>query len=104
MGPHENTYKSFRAYEKREKHPAPKIIANLGRIDLIKEGQFDALIEGFSKYSAHHKTIDIQKDLFLEDSILLGPRLIVEKIWKKLGLDKILQEAGCWVAKNGLLH
>jgi len=75
---------------KGKTHPQHKTIATLGRIDHIKEGQYDALIAALAKYSEKMKVLDLQKDIHLNATIKLGPRLVAEHIWNKLGLPTIL--------------
>lgn len=76
---------------KGKKNPQQKIMASLGRLDQIKEGQFDALIKGLAELPTKLKLLDMDENLFMEDSFKLGPRLIVEHLWKKLNLPEILK-------------
>ena len=69
------------------------ILFNFGRIDkLAQKGQLDRMIELLVSFSEKYKLNDLQPELFNEKVIYYGPMLIFQKLWKELGLKKIMQE------------
>jgi transposase len=67
-----------------------KVIATLGREDeLTHQGKIDDIIKSMSKYSEKIILIDKNKESF-KKSYILGPILILNSIWNKLGLNNIL--------------
>ena len=77
-----------------KKNPSHEVIANLGRMDLIKEGHIDTLVQNLAKFTIRSKVVDLEQDLFFQEGVNLGPRMILEHIWKKLGLPFILDGLG----------
>lgn len=68
-----------------------KVIATLGREDeLTKNGNIDEIIQSISKYSEKFILLDKNKEAF-KKSYILGPILILNSIWKKLGMDQTLK-------------
>ena len=84
--------KSYRL--KGKKHPRQKVLASLGRVDELQNGELDSLIKFLSETLSNLTVLNLQTELFHENSIALGQRKIFDKIWQKLNLDTIFRNAG----------
>ncbi len=69
-----------------------EIVANLGRLERLQEGELDRLIEGLARFS-RRKWIEAQAQSVLASWARdLGPALIFRRLWEELKLDRILKE------------
>jgi len=69
-----------------------RIVANLGRLEKLREGKLDKLIEGLAKFS-RKQWIELKaSSLEAKWAKEYGPALIFRRLWEKLGLDRILRE------------
>lgn len=72
-----------------------RVIATLGRLDALKEtGQLEGLLESLAKFSDHAAVLNAFKSnqITPSNTVHLGPPLVFEKLWKQLGLPKILRQ------------
>ena len=47
-----------------KKYPSHEVIANLGRMDLIKEGHIDTLVQNLAQFTLRSKVLDLEQDFF----------------------------------------
>lgn len=72
-----------------------RVIATLGRLDALKEtGQLEGLLESLAKFSDHAAVLNALKtnQITPTSTVHLGPPLVFERLWKQLGLPKILRQ------------
>lgn len=84
------TYHQIMENQRVNGKPTQKVIANLGRIEDLKEKEVvDRLIAGLAKYS-EHQWIQVQaEELSTEWDKEWGPVLIFRALWEELGLCAI---------------
>ena len=69
-----------------------RILANLGRLEKLQQGQIDQLIEGLARWS-HKQWVQLQANsLDPRWARDLGPALIFRRLWEQLGLPGILRD------------
>jgi hypothetical protein len=71
-----------------------RVIATLGRLDVLKEtGQLDQLVESLARLSDHVAVLNALKtnQITPSSTVHLGPPLVFEKLWKELGVPDILR-------------
>jgi len=66
------------------------VICTLGRLDQLREGQLDRLIDSLVRYSERKAILDGAQGLFADWSKEYGPPLIFRRLWEKVGLGSIL--------------
>ncbi|HAA89971.1 MAG TPA: IS1634 family transposase [Peptococcaceae bacterium] len=69
-----------------------EIVANLGRLETLKEGKLDKLIEGLAKYSQKQWVQAQARSIDPKWAKELGPVLIFRRLWEDLQLDSILKK------------
>ena len=70
-----------------------KVIATLGRLDnLLKSGQLERLAKSIAEKIEGLKVVNLSEGLFAEEALEYGPVYVLEWLWKKIGLHKILLE------------
>jgi len=72
-----------------------QVVATLGRLDVLREtGQIDALLASCGRFAEHTAVLDAHREGKTEvaGTIRIGPSLVFERLWKELGLPKILKE------------
>jgi len=69
-----------------------KVICNLGRLEDLKKGSIDTLIQGLSKFSEKLTVIDTGKDLLARDAKEYGAPLIFRRVFNLVGLNEILEK------------
>jgi len=67
-----------------------KVVANLGRIEELQNGQIDRLIESLSRFSTKQWVRLEALKLGVKQAPQWGPALIFYHLWQHLGLEKIL--------------
>ena len=70
-----------------------RVIATLGRLDVLKEtGQLDGLLESLARLSDHVGVLNALKSNQITPTrtVHLGPPLVFEKLWQQLGMPEIL--------------
>jgi transposase len=80
--------------ERVEGRVRQRVIATLGRLDVLKEtGQLDGLIESLARFSDHIAVLGALKNNQITPShtVHIGPSLVFEKLWRQLGMAEILQ-------------
>jgi transposase len=69
-----------------------RVIATLGRMDQIKsKGGVDSLIRSLSRYSEKVLLVLSGKSDVSAHSSKIGPSLIFERLWKELGIPKVIE-------------
>ena len=71
-----------------------RVIATLGRLDVLKEtGQLDQLLESLARLSDHAAVLHALKtnQITASSTVHLGPPLVFEKLWKQVGMPNILR-------------
>jgi hypothetical protein len=76
------------SYRNEEGKPRVRVVANLGRIDTMKEGQLDALIRGLSRAAGRPEPEKL--DIAYEDARGFGDVFALHELWKDLGVDRAL--------------
>jgi len=69
-----------------------RIVANLGRLEKLQEGQLDKLIEGLAKFSRKQWIEAQARTLEAKWAKDFGPALVFRRLWEKLELDRILRD------------
>ena len=80
--------------ERVEGRVRQRVIATLGRLDVLKEtGQLDGLLESLARFSDHVAVLNALKSNQIAPSstVHLGPPLVFEKLWEQLGMPGILR-------------
>ncbi len=69
--------------------PRLRVVANLGRVDGMKEGQLDALIRGLSR--AAGRVAPEKTEITYEAARSYGDVFALHELWKDLGFDRALR-------------
>jgi transposase len=80
--------------ERIEGRVRQRVIATLGRLDVLKEtGQLEGLLESLARFSDHAAVLNSLKANQITPSrtVHLGPPLVFQRLWEQLGLPGILQ-------------
>ena len=67
-----------------------KVVCTLGRLKDLRKGAVDSLLKSLSRFSERLEVIEIRKDISAREDKEYGAPLIFRRIFKLLGLDKIL--------------
>lgn len=77
----------------REKGKArQRTLLSLGKVG---EDRLDALVSAISRHKEVMGIVDIAKSIRVADTFIYGPLVILEKLFHRYGIDKILQEIAC---------
>jgi hypothetical protein len=69
-----------------------RVIATLGRLDKMQtKGEIETLVRSLARFSDQALLILSGRSDVSAESIMIGPALIFERLWKELGIPKILQ-------------
>ena len=71
--------------------PRLRVVANLGRVDGMKDGQLDALIRGLSRVAGRDEPA--KTEIAWEGARSYGDVFALHALWKDLGLDRALGRA-----------
>ncbi len=71
--------------------PRLRVVANLGRVDGMKDGQLDALIRGLSRAAGRDEPA--KTEITWESARSFGDVFALHALWKDLGLDRALGRA-----------
>lgn len=69
-----------------------KVVANLGRLEDLQDGQLDRLIESLTRFSTKEWVRLEALKLGVKQAPQWGPALIFHHLWQHLGLEKILEK------------
>ncbi|MFZ5898689.1 MAG: IS1634 family transposase [Bacillota bacterium] len=69
-----------------------RVLCTLGRLDELREGQLDRLIDSLVKFSEKRVVLDRAQELFAHWSREWGSALIFRRLWEKTGLGRILED------------
>ena len=76
------------SYRNDEGKPRVRVVANLGRVDTMKEGQLDALIRGLSRAAGRPEPEKLE--VAYENALGFGDVFALHELWKNLGFDRAL--------------
>jgi len=80
------------SYRDQQGRPRHKILCTLGREDEILNSTLpETLARRFAKLKDNLIIVDKGEE-FIEGTKLLGGVIVLERVWKKLGIEKILEE------------
>jgi transposase len=69
-----------------------RVIATLGRLDQMHaKGEVETLVRSLARFSEQALLILSGRSDISAESIKIGPALIFERLWKELGIQKVLQ-------------
>ena len=80
--------------ERVEGRVRQRVIATLGRLDVLKQsGHLEGVVESLAKFSDHLSVLNALKANLISPSstIHVGPPLVFQRLWDELGLPTILQ-------------
>ena len=69
-----------------------RVLCTLGRVERLRDGGLDALIQGLSKFSKNLEIIRASQDLVADWSKEYGTVLVFRKLWEELKMDQILKQ------------
>ena len=70
-----------------------RVVATIGRLDqLHAKGQVETLIRSLSRYSERVLLVLSGKSQARTESKMIGPALIFERLWKELGIRKVIKD------------
>ena len=79
------------SYRNEAGKPRVRVIANLGRVDSMKEGQLDALIRGLSRVAGRPEPEKVE--VTYQSALSFGDVFALHELWKDLGFDRALGRA-----------
>ena len=68
--------------------PRLRVVANLGRVDTMKDGQLDALIRGLSRAAGRVEPEKVE--ITYESARSYGDVFALHELWKDLGFDRAI--------------
>ncbi len=68
-----------------------RVLCTLGRVERLRDGGLDALIQGLTKFSKNLTVIQASQDLLADWSKEYGAVLVFRKLWEELKMDQILK-------------
>lgn len=80
--------------ERVEGRVRQRVIATLGRLDLLKQnGQLDGLLDSLARFSDHAAVLNAlrRKEIEPVRSVRIGGPLVFQRLWQELGLPDILR-------------
>jgi len=86
-------YEYLQVVENRREGPKVKqhVIATLGRLDQMHaKGEVETLVRSLARFSEQALLILSGRSDISADSTKIGPALIFERLWKELGIPKVL--------------
>lgn len=69
-----------------------KVVANLGRLEDLQDGQIDRLIESLNRFSTREWVRLESLKLGVKQAPQWGPALVFHHLWQHLGLERILEK------------
>ncbi len=69
-----------------------RVLCTLGRLDQLREGQLDRLIDSLAKFSEKQAVLEQAEGLFAEWSRDYGPVHVFRRVWERVGLARILDK------------
>jgi transposase len=87
-------YEYLQVVENRREGPKvnQRVIATLGRLDQMHaKGEVETLVRSLARFSEQALLILSGRSNISAESTKIGPALIFERLWKELGIPKILQ-------------
>ena len=80
--------------ERVDGHIRQQVIATLGRLDRLQQsGQIDALVASCARFAERTAVLEAHRrgQTEVAETIKIGPPLIVERLWRELGLGELLE-------------
>ncbi len=87
-------YEYLQVVENRREGPKvnQRVIATLGRLDQMHaKGEVETLVRSLARFSEQALLVLSGRSDISVDSTKIGPALIFERLWKELGIPKVLQ-------------
>lgn len=76
-------------YRNEKGKKSQRVITNLGRLEELRKGKLDELVEKLRKFCLKHWVCGEEvKD---EESLRWGPILVARRLWEEMGLDEIVR-------------
>ncbi len=79
--------------ERREGRVRQRVVATLGRLDVLQEtGQLDALLASCARFAEHSAVLTVQRQgrVSAVAKVRIGPALVFGRLWEELGLPRVL--------------
>jgi len=74
-------------------HVRQRVIANLGRLEQLREdGQLDRLVEGLGRYAQHKLVKEKAAEIRTGPDREWGPALVFRALWDRLGMGPIVRD------------
>ncbi|MCM8774730.1 MAG: IS1634 family transposase [Candidatus Omnitrophica bacterium] len=67
-----------------------RVIAKLGRLDLIPKGQLLRMSKKLARYAGEE--VYMENEIEAKESFIFGPLILIRKIWEELGIGEIIGE------------
>ena len=80
--------------ERVDGHIRQQVIATLGRLDRLQQsGQIDALVSSCARFAERTAVLEAHRrgQTEVAETIKIGPPLLVERLWRELGLGELLE-------------
>jgi len=77
-----------------------RVVCNLGRLEELRKGSIESLIQGMAKFTEKLTVLEIGKDLLGKESKEYGCPLIFSRLFQSLGLEDIIKS--CLSHRNHL--
>ena len=80
--------------ERVDGHIRQQVIATLGRLDRLQQsGQIDALVASCARFAERTAVLEAHRrgQTEVAETIKIGPPLLVERLWRELGLGELLE-------------
>lgn len=84
--------------ERIEGRVRQRVIATLGRLDVLREsGRLDGLLDSLGRFSEHIAVLNAVRhdQVESEATVHIGPSLVFGRLWEQLGLPEILKRLLC---------
>jgi len=75
-------------YRNEKGKKSQRVIANLGRLEDLRKGKLDELVEKLRKFCLKHWVVG--EEVEDDEAIQWGPILVARRLWEEMGLDEIV--------------
>ena len=75
-------------YRNEKGNKSQRVIANLGRLEELRKGKLDELVEKLRKFCLKHWVVgeEVEED----EALRWGPVLLARRLWEEMGLDEVV--------------
>ena len=93
-GKEPNRYLQIVENRREGKRTLQRVVATLGRVDEVAGGGVDALLTSLSRFAGRVQLLEgyRQGNLKAGASRQIGPDLVFGRLWRELGLDRVLTD------------